>query len=166
MKTKDNSYWLAVADDIRLFCKGEMSAEKLIETYVELDIRRGWSSLAKGKAVAFVIPKDCPFEMALHIALSTWAERDKNEVRGLEWHFPYQKEWEQLPQIGSLETICAERKDVIFHCSIRTDDVELMYCIKRGYYGDSDGYGMEDDIWLRALINHDGEWKQPFHIHS
>ena len=166
MQTKNDSYWLTAANDIRLFCKGKMSIEKLSETYVELDIRRSWSSFAYDEAIAFVIPKDCPFEMALQIVLSTWEEGDKNEVRELEWHFPYQKEWELLPQIGSLEKISTKQEDVIFHCSVRTNDVELMYCIKRGDCGDCDGYGMEDDIWLRALIHRNGEWKQPFHIHS
>lgn len=117
--------------------------------------------------MCIVIPRECPFHKALELAFSTDHEpKDQNFADIGGWIFPYQKEWEQLPQIGSLEKICAEQRDVNFRCSVYEDEIVLRYCIKQGDSGDSDGYGMEDDIWLRALIHRNGEWKQPFHIHS
>lgn len=168
MNTKNDSYWSVLADDIRFFRKGVISLEAMKNKYPDLDIGKGYSHWYNyEEAMYIVIPRECPFSDALELVFSTDHElKDQNvvEIRG--WIFPYQKEWEQLPEIGELEKICAEQKDVKFHCSIRTDDVELMYCIKQGDCGDSDGYGMEDDIWLRALIYRNGEWKKPFHIHS
>lgn len=168
MNTKNDSYWSALADDIRFFRKGVISLEEMKNKYPDLDIGKGYSHWYNyEEAMYIVIPRECPFSDALELVFSTDHEsKDQNvvEIRG--WIFPYQKEWEQLPEIGELEKICAEKRDVNFRCSIYGDEVELRDCIKWGDRGDNDGYGMEDDIWLRALIYRNGEWKQPFHIHS
>ena len=166
MNTKNNFYWSALADDIRLFRKGNISLEEMQNKYPDLDIRGGYSCWYNyEEAMRITIPIECPFPKALELAFSTAHEaKDQNvaEING--WIFPYQKEWEQLPEIGKLEKICAEKRDVNFRCSIYGDEVELRDCIKWGDRGDSDGCGMEDDTWLLARINKKGEWVRPFQI--
>lgn len=166
MNTKNVSYWSALADDIRFFRKGVISLEEMKNKYPELDIREGYIGWHNYKEVmCIVIPRECPFHKALELAFSTDHEpKDKNFADIGGWIFPYQKEWEQLPEIGDLEKICAEQRDVNFHCSVYGDEVELRKCIKWGDRGDSDGYGMEDDTWLLARINKKGEWVRPFQI--
>ena len=166
MNTKNNFYWSALSDDIRLFRKGNISLEEMQNKYPDLDIRGGYSCWYNyEEAMRITIPIECPFPKALELAFSTAHEaKDQNvaEING--WIFPYQKEWEQLPEIGKLEKICAEKRDVNFRCSIYGDEVELRDCIKWGDRGDSDGCGMEDDTWLLARINKKGEWVRPFQI--
>lgn len=168
MNTKNDSYWSALADDIRLFRKGTISLEEMQNKYPDLDIRGRHLYYSDYKEIIWiVIPRECPLPNALEIAFTTVREqKDLNlaEING--WIFPYQKEWKQLSQIGSLEEICTEQRDVNFRCSIYGDEVELRYCIKHGDCGDSDGYGMEDDIWLLARINQKGEWVRPFQIEN
>ena len=86
MNTKNDSYWSALADDIRFFRKGVISLEEMKNKYPDLDIEKGYSYWYNyEEAMYIVIPRECPFSDALELAFSTDHEsKDQNvvEIRG------------------------------------------------------------------------------------
>ena len=105
MNTKNDSYWSALADDIRFFRKGVISLEEMKNKYPDLDIGKGYSHWYNyEEAMYIVIPRECPLSDALELVCSTDHElKDQNAVEIRGGIFPYQTEWEQLPEIGELE---------------------------------------------------------------
>lgn len=44
--------------------------------------------------------------------------------------------------------------------------IELMVCIEEGYRGDSDGFGVEPDVWMKGYLSMDGRFASPFGLSS
>jgi len=49
-------------------------------------------------------------------------------------------------------------------CFIEYDLIELTCSIRRGDMGDSDGFGVEPDTWIKAYLNYHGEFVSPFSL--
>lgn len=162
---KNEKYWLGVLDDMRNFRWGMMSFTEFKEKYPSFcvwEIRKG---------IRITIPEDCPLNFAADIILQNpreeWRQDPKDtyviEISGIK--IPFQPEWKSLPQIGLLRKACNEESSIEFSCYLRNNGlIEMMRCIERGDNGDSDGYGMEPDTWLKSWLKPNGEWNEPFYI--
>ncbi len=156
-----------LCDDIILFRKGQLSREELTKRYPEFQCKKGWTRYnGIEDAVSFIIPPSCPLVEAAQIIVNSECEPfDKCLVDHISWKMDYCPEWGKLEQIGKLSDICAYEEQVEFRVWLREKDfIDIRYCIKRGDYGDEDGFGMEPDTWLVARLNQDGTWRKPWFI--
>ena len=170
---KTEAYWLEAAEDFRRFREGEINKEVLLEKYPEFEIREGWCCYSHIKeAIEVTIPEDCPTTIIPKLVQAMYENSfDVNRI-AYKIRVAYQPVWETLPQKGKLQDICKEKESVVFRISLQgaywrsnlEPCIDIRYCIREGSHGDEDGYGVEDDTWLVALINEDGTWLHEWYI--
>jgi len=165
---RDDNYWLKAAEDIKRFRKGRVTMRELMERYPELNIQEDYLSFENIKESIYIhIPAECPPHCAAKIAFAT-DSRANDVCRADRWltiTIAYRPEWEKLPHIGLLKTICQEEKELTFNRNyIYNRQLVLRRCIEEGDHGDEDGYGMEPDTWLIGKMDSKGRWLGSFYI--
>ena len=168
---KSESYWKNIQTDIRRYRKAEVSREYMARTYPELHVekRQGrWTAIQD--AMNIVIPEDCPLVYVARIAFATEGEPfDTNQV-SFDIIFSYQPIWESLPKTGKMVEICKEKSPLQFDSWVEKYNVvdkpyiDIRYLLEYGSYGDSDGYGIEPDVWLSAKLLKNGTWLEDWHV--
>ena len=170
---KNNRFWLNAAEDFRQFRKGNTSMQILIEKYPEFEIKEGWRFYSTIKeAIRLIIPEDCPLPMIPQMVRALKKENDDTNSIHFEIRIAYQPAWEAFTQWTKMQEICDTKKSVVFDISLREPYwrsnkkpcIDIRYLLHEGSHGDCDGYGIEDDTWLVALLNLDGTWFKEWYI--
>jgi len=160
------AYWQQAADDIVLYRKGLLSRDELSKRYPDLQCKEGWRHRDDIEdAVQYVIPGSCPLPQAARIIVqSEYEPSDKCLVDGRYIKRYYCPEWNRLPPEGNLNTICAQKRPLLFRAWVEKDYIDLRYLLEEGDHGDELGFGVEPDTWLVAHLNTDGTWRQRWYI--
>ena len=147
--------------------------QELMPKYPEFNIQEGWRWNKDIKeAIRMVIPESCPMPMIPPIVCAVKNENGDVGLIHYDIRIAYQPAWEAFPQWGKTKAICDAKEPIVFRISIygkywrsNIDPiVDIRYCVQEGSHGDCDGYGVEDDTWLVALLNMDGTWFKEWHI--
>lgn len=166
---KDESKWQKAAEDIKRFRKGYITKTELKERYPELNIQDDYIQWENVKESIYIrIPKECPIQYAVKIAIATEPRKNDNNRadRWLSICVAYRPEWDNLKQVGKLQEICKEKKDIKFdYCYVEGKHFVLRYCIAEGDNGD-EGFGMTPDTWLIGELDLKGNWIVPFYLEN
>lgn len=168
--SKDERYWFSVVNDLQLFRVGKFSREQFKEKYPDFHVWQGWCQDGAKEAMRITIPKDCPLPMVAKIMIESCHKPKDVGLVDPDIQMAYQPAWAELPQIGELKQLCTIKKNVVFRTQLHQNDsyykqsyIEMRYCIAHGSYG-GDGYGIEPDTWLMALLKEDGTWLKEWYI--
>jgi len=170
---KEEQYWLAAAEDFRRFRKGIGTMEDLQNRYPDFRIKESWfKHVGFEQAIQMTIPEDCPLQMIP--ALVHGAEQEPKDSNEVSYHIriAYQPAWEAFTQWYQVRQMCETKDSYLFHICYREEGyrsnmgpyIEIRYCVHEGSHGDDDGYGVEDDTWLVALLKDDGTWLREWYI--
>lgn len=169
--SKDERYWLSVVNDMQLFRVGNFSKEQFKEKYPDFHVWQGWCQDGAKEAMRITIPKDCPLPMVAKIMIESCHKPKDVGLVYPDIQMAYQPAWAKLPQIGKLKQLCATKEPIVFQTQLHQNDsyykqtyIEMRYCIAHGSHGDEDGYGIEPDTWLMALLKEDGTWLKEWYI--
>lgn len=170
---KEEQYWLAAAEDFRRFRKGIGTMEDLQNRYPDFRIKESWfKHVGFEQAIQMTIPEDCPLQMIPALVHGAEQEpKDSNEV-SYYIRIAYQPAWEAFTQWYQVRQMCETKDSYLFHICYREEGyrsnmgpyIEIRYCVHEGSHGDDDGYGVEDDTWLVALLKDDGTWLREWYI--
>ena len=170
---KENTYWLKAAEDFCRFRKGAVSMEELQTRYPDFRIKESWfKHVGFDQALQMTIPEDCPVSMIP--ALVHGAEQEDGDSNEVSYHIlmAYQPAWEAFTKWYQVKQMCETKEPYLFRISYRKEGyrsnmgpyIDIRYCVHEGSHGDEDGYGIEDDTWLVALLNDDGTFLREWYI--
>jgi len=170
---KENTYWLKAAEDFCRFRKGTVSMEELQTRYPDFRIKESWFKHVRfDQALQMTIPEDCPVSMIP--ALVHGAEQEDGDSNEVSYHIrmAYQPAWEAFTKWYQVKQMCETKEPYLFRISYRKAGyrsdmgpyIDIRYCVHEGSHGDEDGYGIEDDTWLVALLNDDGTFLREWYI--
>ena len=170
---KENTYWLKAAEDFCRFRKGAVSMEELQTRYPDFRIKESWfKHVCFNQALQMTIPEDCPVSMIP--ALVHGAEQEDGDSNEVSYHIlmAYQPAWEAFTKWYQVKQMCETKEPYLFRISYRKEGyrsnmgpyIDIRYCVHEGSHGDEDGYGIEDDTWLVALLNDDGTFLREWYI--
>ena len=170
---KENTYWLKAAEDFCRFRKGAVSMEELQTRYPDFRIKESWfKHVGFDQALQMTIPEDCPVSMIP--ALVHGAEQEDGDINEVSYHIrmAYQPAWEAFTKWYQVKQMCETKEPYLFRISYRKAGyrsnmgpyIDIRYCVHEGSHGDEDGYGIEDDTWLVALLNDDGTFLREWFI--
>ena len=171
-ETSKDQYWLSVVRDLQQFRIGKISKEQFKNKYPEFNVWPGWRQYPEIKeAIRITIPKDCPLPIVSKIMIEAHYKPKDVGLVYPDIQMAYQPAWAELPQIGKLKQLCTTQEPVVFQTQLHQDDsyyklsyIEMRYCIAHGSNGDEEGYGIEPDTWLMALLKEDGTWLKEWYI--
>lgn len=168
--TFNDAYWLALAQDMVRFRSGAIRGERIEENYPELKIEVSTIRTEPLVQILYItIPYECPLKMVAKLYEAFEGRHEDVNNVSYNYRVAYQPEWEQLPQEGDMEYICARKEPVNFSISSTRylglkSDLLISRCVKHGSCGDEDGYDVEADTWLQMEIMKDGTIVRSWYI--